>query len=156
MRFNEIVSINGMGGLYKIESQKASGIIVTSLLEGWTKFVSSREHLFSLLESISIYTDQDNVELLDVMLEAYKQKESNPPVDPKAKEEELRAYFSRVLPSYDKEKVHISDIRKFIKWFVILDEKGILQTELDEIAKAAEEEKKETAEKTEADAESKE
>lgn len=148
MRFNELVSINGMGGLYKMEAQKASGIIVTSLAEGWTKFVSSREHLFSLLENISIYTDTDNVDLLDVMLEAYKQKASNPPVDVKSKDEELRVYFAKVLPAYDKEKVHISDIKKFIKWFHILDEKGILQTEIEEQAKEKENEKSETAENT--------
>lgn len=146
MRFNDLVSINGMSGLYKMEAQKVSGIIVTSLAEGWTKFVSSREHLFSLLENISIYTDTDNVDLLDVMLEAYKQKESNPPVDAKSKDEELRAYFAKVLPNYEKEKVHVSDIKKFIKWFHILDEKGILQTELEEKAKETETEKTETNE----------
>ncbi len=146
MRFNDLVSINGMSGLYKMEAQKVSGIIVTSLAEGWTKFVSSREHLFSLLENISIYTDTDNVDLLDVMLEAYKQKESNPPVDAKSKDEELRSYFAKVLPNYEKEKVHVSDIKKFIKWFHILDEKGILQTELEEKAKETETEKTETNE----------
>lgn len=134
MRFRDITSITGIGGLFKMESHKPSGLIVTSLTEGWTKFVSNREHLFSPLDNISIYTANDTVELLDVMLKAYEQKTSNPPVDAKSDNATLSAYFEKVLPEYDREKVHISDIKKFIKWFQILDEKGILATEVEEKA----------------------
>ena len=134
MRFRDITSITGMGGLFKMESHKPSGLIVTSLTEGWTKFVSNREHLFSPLDNISIYTANDTVELLDVMLKAYEQKTSNPTVDAKSDNAALSAYFEKVLPEYDREKVHISDIKKFIKWFQILDEKGILATEVEEKA----------------------
>ncbi len=143
MRFREITAITGLGGLYKMESQKASGLIVTSLTEGWTKFVSNREHLFSPLENIAIYTDDDTMELLEVMLLAYAQKDTNPPVDTKADNDTISAYFAKVLPQYDREKVHISDIKKFIKWFSILDEKGVLKTELEEKEKAAAEAKTE-------------
>lgn len=135
-----------MGGLFKMESHKPSGLIVTSLTEGWTKFVSNREHLFSPLDNISIYTANDTVELLDVMLKAYEQKTNNPPVDAKSDNATLSAYFEKVLPEYDREKVHISDIKKFIKWFQILDEKGILATEIEE--KAKEEEAAKTEETT--------
>jgi hypothetical protein len=134
MRFRDITSITGMGGLFKMESHKPSGLIVTSLTEGWTKFVSNREHLFSPLDNISIYTANDTVELLDVLLKAYEQKTSNPTVDAKSDNAALSAYFEKVLPEYDREKVHISDIKKFIKWFQILDEKGILATEVEEKA----------------------
>jgi hypothetical protein len=134
MRFRDITSITGMGGLFKMESHKPSGLIVTSLTEGWTKFVSNREHLFSPLDNISIYTANDTVELLDVLLKAYEQKTSNPTVDAKSDNATLSAYFEKVLPEYDREKVHISDIKKFIKWFQILDEKGILATEIEEKA----------------------
>ncbi len=141
MRFRDITSITGMGGLYKMESHKPSGLIVTSLTEGWTKFISNREHLFSPLDNISIYTADDTVELLDVMLKAYAQKDSNPPVDAKSDNATLSAYFEKVLPDYDKEKVHFSDIKKFIKWFAILDEKGVLATEVEEKAIAEAKEK---------------
>lgn len=141
MRFKDITSITGISGLFKMESQKPSGVIVTSLTEGWTKFVSSREHLFSPLENISIYTSNDTVDLLEVMLKAYEQKETNPPVDAKGSNDSLKAYFEKVLPDFDQEKVHMSDIKKFVKWFAILDEKGILQTEADEKLKSEKEEK---------------
>ncbi len=126
MRFKEITSITGLSGLFKMETQKPSGVIVTSLAEGWTKFVSSREHLFSPLDNISIYSADDTIDLLEVMLKAYEQKETNPPADPKSDNDTLTAYFEKVLPDFDKEKVHMSDIKKFVKWFAILDENGIL------------------------------
>lgn len=137
MRFRDITSISGKPGLFKMESHKPSGLIVTSLTEGWTKFVSNRENLFSPLDNISIYTADDTVELLDVLLKAYSIKDTNPPIDAKSDNAALSAYFEKILPEYDKEKVHISDIKKFIKWFQILEEKGILQTELAEKEKEA-------------------
>ena len=142
MRFTEITSITGMPGLYKMESQKPSGVIVTSLTEGWTKFISNREHLFSPLENISIYADNDTIDLLDVMLMAYEKKDVIPPADAKADNDTLKTYFEQILPTYDKEKVHLSDIKKFVKWFAILDEKGVFQTELEEKQKVKDEEAK--------------
>ena len=147
MRFSEITSITGKPGLYKMESQKPSGVIVTSLTEGWTKFISNREHLFSPLENISIYADDDTIDLLDVMLMAYEKKDTIPPADAKADNDTLKAYFEQILPTYDKEKVHLSDIKKFVKWFAILEEKGVFLTELEEKKKdKAEEEKVKTEE----------
>lgn len=118
-----------------MEGQKPSGLIVTSLSEGWTKFVSNREHLFSPLDNIAIYTSEDTMPLLDVMLKAYEQRETNPPVDPKSDNATIAAWFEKVLPEYDREKVYVSDIKKFIKWFHLLDAQGVLQTEADEMEK---------------------
>ncbi|MBK7107753.1 MAG: DUF5606 domain-containing protein [Chitinophagales bacterium] len=130
MRIKDIVSIGGMAGLYKIDGQKPSGLIVTSLTEGWTKFVSNRQHMFSPLENISIYTDTDNVELADVLLEVNNKKETNPPADTKADNAVIREWFTQIVPNHDQEKVYISDIKKLIKWFDILDEHGVIAGEI--------------------------
>lgn len=131
MRIKDIVSISGMAGLYKIDGQKPSGLIVTSLTEGWTKFVSNRQHMFSPLENISIYTDTDNVELADVLLEVNNKKETNPPTDTKADNTVIREWFTQIVPNHDQEKVYISDIKKLIKWFSILDEHGVIAGEIE-------------------------
>lgn len=131
MRIKDIVSLSGMGGLYKVEGQKVNGLIVTSLTEGWTKFISNRQNMFSPLENISIYTDTDNVELADVLIEVANQKESNPPVDAKADNATIRAWFTKIVPNHDQEKVYISDIKKLIKWFEILDSHGVIANEIE-------------------------
>jgi dephospho-CoA kinase len=43
----------------------------------------------------------------------------------KASGEELREYFAKVLPEFDRERVHNSDIKKLISWYNILVENGI-------------------------------
>lgn len=146
MRFSEITAISGLPGLFRMDSQRVNGMIVTSLTEGWTKFISNREHAFSPLESISIYTRDETAELLDVMLSALEKKDGLPAVDAKSDGAQLNAYFAKVLPDYDAERVHSSDIRKFIKWFHILDAQGVLAEELK--IRAEEKEKAEAEKKS--------
>ena len=67
MEYNKLVSITGMGGLYELLSSKADGGVVRSLEDKSTKFVSTRLHSFSHLESIEIYTTKDNVNLVDIL-----------------------------------------------------------------------------------------
>ncbi|MBC8173319.1 MAG: DUF5606 domain-containing protein [Chitinophagales bacterium] len=143
MRIKEIVSIGGLSGLYKMETQKVNGMIVTSLTEGWTKFISNREHLFSPLENISIYTSDENVDFADVMIAIHNQIQTVPIIDSKSDNKDLREWFVKIIPAHDQEKVYVSDIRKIIKWYEILSEKGVID---DEIA-AREEAKKAEAEK---------
>lgn len=150
MRIKDIVSISGMGGLFKVEGQKVNGLIVTSLTEGWTKFISNRQHMFSPLENISIYTDTDNIELADVLIKVANQKESNPPVDAKADNTAIREWFTKIVPNHDQEKVYISDIKKLIKWFDILETHGVIA---DEIAAKKEEAKTEETDVAKAETE---
>lgn len=66
MEYSRIVAVTGMPGLYEILSSKSDGAIVRSLDDETTKFVSSRVHNLSHLESIEIYTTGENVSLGDV------------------------------------------------------------------------------------------
>lgn len=130
MRIREIVAISGMGGLFKVEGQKVNGLIVTSLAEGWTKFVSNRQNMFSPLDNISIYTDADNVELADLFLDIHAKMAEHPAPDSNADGAALRNWFLAILPTHDQEKVYTSDIKKIIKWYHILNEHGIIDDEI--------------------------
>jgi hypothetical protein len=129
MRLKDITSISGMGGLYKMEVQRADGMIVKSLSEGWTKFVSSRKYLFTPLENIAIYTDVDTVPLLDVLLKMRATEGEIAVPASKASSDDLKAYMESILPDYDREKVYVSDIKKLIRWFADLQEHGVLAEE---------------------------
>ena len=50
----------------------------------------------------------------------------NPPADVKSSSDDLKAYFEQVLPSYNREQVYVSDIKKIIKWFNYLSERDLL------------------------------
>ena len=118
MDYNKLVSVTGMSGLFELLSSKADGGVVRSLEDKSTKFVSTRIHNFSHLESIEVFTKTDNVNLVDV-LTAMKDSEEKLP-DPKADAKAITAYFEKVYPTMDFERVYASDMKKMLKWFEIL------------------------------------
>lgn len=122
MDYSKIISVTGMGGLYELAGSKNDGAIVRSLEDGSTKFVSSRVHNFSHLESIEVYTNRDNVNLTDVF--KAMQASSEPlPQDKDAKA--VKAYFEKVYPDMDFDRVYASDMKKMVKWFAVLQKNNI-------------------------------
>ena len=47
----------------------------------------------------------------------------------KCSAQELHDFFAEVLPDYDRERVHDSDIKKLIQWYNILVNNGITDFE---------------------------
>ena len=118
MDYNKLVSITGLSGLYELLSSKADGGVVRSLEDKSTKFVSTRIHSFSHLESIEIFTTKDNVNLVEVFTAMKASKTVLP--DAKADNKALKAYFEKVYPDMDFERVYSSDMKKMVKWLEIL------------------------------------
>src|SRR5450631_3965290 len=102
MDYNRLVSVTGMGGLYELMSSKADGGIVKSLEDKSTKFVSTRLHNFSHLESIEVFTTKDNVNLVEVFTAMKNNAEVLP--DVKADADTIKAYFEKVYPDMDFER----------------------------------------------------
>lgn len=117
MEYGKIVSVTGLPGLFELVSSKNDGAIVRSLEDKSTKFVSSRIHNFSHLESIEIYTVRDNVNLVDV----FTAMGSHSDKLPDGKDASLvKKYFEKVFPDLDFERVYTSDMKKIVKWYTIL------------------------------------
>ncbi len=123
MEYNKIVSVTGLSGLFELVSSKADGGVVRSLDDNSVKFVSSRVHNFSHLESIEVYTKRDNVNLVDVF-NAMKTAGDTLP-DGKADAKAIRNYFEKVYPDMDFERVYGSDMKKMVRWFEILHKSNV-------------------------------
>jgi hypothetical protein len=122
MEYNKLVSVTGLGGLFELLSSKSDGAVVRSLEDNSTKFVSSRIHNFSHLESIEVYTTKDNVNLVDVFQAMKGSKEKRPDAgDAKA----VKKYFEKVFPDMDFERVYSSDMKKMVKWYEVLEKHNI-------------------------------
>jgi hypothetical protein len=122
MEYKRIVAVTGMPGLYEILSSKSDGAIVRSLEDGSTKFISSRVHNLSHLESIEVYTTRDNVNLSEIFLAMQGSAEALP----NAKDnKQLKAYFEKVYPELDFERVYASDMKKMVKWFEVLQKNNV-------------------------------
>ena len=111
-----------MPGLHELISSKNDGAIVRSLDEKVSKFVSSRIHNFSHLESIEIYTVRDNVNLVDILLAMQKSSASLPDTKDNAA---IKKYFEAAYPDLDFDRVYTSDMKKIIKWFEILQKNKV-------------------------------
>jgi hypothetical protein len=122
MEYSKIVSVTGLPGLYEVITSKSDGAVVRALDEKTTKFVSSRLHNLSHLESIEVYTNADNVNLAEVFM-AIDKKGSKLPDEKDAKA--VKAFFQDVFPDLDFERVYHSDMKKMVRWYSILKSAGV-------------------------------
>jgi hypothetical protein len=122
MEYSKLISITGLNGLFELVGSKTDGAIVKSLDDQTTKFVSSRVHNFSHLESIEVYTVRDNVNLVDVFQAMGKSKEALPAEKDAAA---VKAYFQKVYPDMDFARVYASDMKKMIKWYSVIKTNNI-------------------------------
>lgn len=135
MLYKEIVSVTGLSGLYQLISSKQDGAIVRSLEDKSTKFAASRNHHFTPLESIEVFTTGENTNL-SAVFKAIQEKEAGHPLPGTAAADKLvKDYFKAVFPEFDQDKVYVSDMKKMIKWYGILKANDLLkfeETETDE------------------------
>jgi len=122
MDYSKIIAVSGLQGLHELISSKNDGAIVRSLDDKTTKFVSSRIHNFSHLESIEIYTVRDNVNLVDILLAMEKSGQALPDTKDNAA---VKKYFEDVYPDLDFDRVYSSDMKKIVKWFDILQKNNV-------------------------------
>ena len=122
MEYGKIIAVTGLPGLFELLSSKTDGAIVRSLEDQTTKFVSSRVHNFSHLESIEVFTVRDNVNLAEVFQSMEKSEEKLP--DGKDNKV-LKSYFEKVYGDLDFSRVYNSDLKKMVKWYQVLKENNI-------------------------------
>jgi len=122
MEYSKIIAVSGLPGLHELISSKNDGAIVRSLEEKTTRFVSSRIHNFSHLESIEIYTVRDNVNLVEILQALEKSGIALPDTKDNAA---VKKYFEGAYPDLDFDRVYTSDMKKIIKWFEILQKNNV-------------------------------
>ena len=122
-----ILSIAGKSGLYKLVSRGKMNLIVEALDETHKRQPVFATDRVTSLGDIAMYTDADDIPLWQVLENVGKKensKESSVNYK-KASSKELRAYFTEVLPNWDQDRVHDSDIKKLLQWYNILVKAGI-------------------------------
>ena len=121
------LAISGKPGLYKLISRGKNNLIVESLDAAHHRMPAFSTDRITSLADIAMFTETDDIPLMDVLenLKAIEEGKKAS-VDPKkASSKELQDYFTKILPEWDRERVHVSDIKKLISWYNILIEAGI-------------------------------
>ncbi len=126
-----ILAISGKPGLYQLVSRGNNSLIVEALDETHKRMPTFGNDRISSLGDIAMFTETDDVPLTKILaslrdLEGGKESSLN---YKKASADELHDYFSKVLPEWDRDRVHNSDIKKLIQWYNILVKAGITDFE---------------------------
>lgn len=126
-----ILAISGKPGLYKLVSSSNTGLIIEMLDESKKRTPVFPTDRVTSLADIAMYTDSEDIALWKV-LKNLGEKEGNKEClfnYKKASKTELHDFFSQVLPSYDRDRVHDGDIKKLIQWYNILIKNGFTDFE---------------------------
>lgn len=117
-----ILSISGKPGLYKLVSRGNNNLIVEALDATHRRMPAFSTDRISSLADIAMFTDTEDVPLHKVLTSIKTLEDGKAAsIDPKkASGDQLRAYFAQVLPDFDRDRVHNSDIKKLIQWYNIL------------------------------------
>lgn len=134
----KILAISGKPGLYKLVSRGKNSLIVETLDESRRRLPAFATDRITSLADIAMFTDSEDVPLRSVLAKI-KEMEGGKATSidqRKASGEQLREYFGKVLPDFDRDRVHNSDIKKLLQWYNILISNGV--TDFDEEAKDSE------------------
>lgn len=129
MELREILAISGQPGLFKYVAQSQRGVIVESLIDGKRMNASATSRVSALTE-ISMFTEGEDIPLAEVFTRIYAHTGGKEAISPKSTPDELKAAFAEVLPEYDRDRVHVSDIKKCFSWFNILVGAGFTEFNL--------------------------
>lgn len=122
-----ILSVSGKPGLYKLVSRAKMNLIVEALDETHRRVPVFATDRVTSLSDIAMYTEEDDVPLMNVF-DAICKKENGKACSlnyRKCSKDELHAYFAEILPNYDRDRVHDSDIKKLFQWYNILVSNGV-------------------------------
>lgn len=124
MELNEIASVSGKGGLYKVLAPTKSGVILEALDGNKTRLVASASNRISLLHEISIYTTtkEGTAPLLSVLQKISKDFGNDTGVDANSDASELKSFMKSILPEYDEDRVYVSDLKKLVKWYSVISQ----------------------------------
>jgi len=121
MDLKGIVNITGKPGLYKVLSTTKGGFIVEALDGTGKRSVIPGTSKVAALDDISVYTSEDQEALKDIFRRMKAENTDLSDLDiAKADNAAIIARFETLVPNYDREQVYVSDMRKLMKWYVML------------------------------------
>lgn len=126
-----ILSIAGKPGLYKLVSRGNRNLIVEALDATHRRMPAFASDRVTSLGDIAMYTDAEDIPLWQVLKNLGENEQSKECSlnYKKCSADELHNFFAEVLPAYDRDRVHDSDIKKLIQWYNILVSNGITDFE---------------------------
>lgn len=134
----DIATVSGMPGLFKVLKPTRTGVVLESLDAAKKRLMAQTRHKISILKEISIFTNtaENSVALETVFENIYKIHKTDLKIDhKKASAEELKSFLGEVVENFDEDRVYLSDIKKLVSWYKIIS-KELKPIKLEKEAKA--------------------
>jgi hypothetical protein len=117
MSFEKIISVPGNPGLYKMVAQMRNGGFVVEGISDNKRIPVSATQRIVMLKDVAIYTYEEDMPLYDAFKKLKENDSIATSVNSKSEPADLKEVMKKVLPEYDEERVHISDLRKIFAWY---------------------------------------
>lgn len=124
MKLKDILAISGQPGLFKYIAQASNGIIVESLADGKRSNARGSTKVSSLAE-ISLYTDEGELSLSELLTKMFEKTGGKETISRNADPAEMKSLMAELVPDYDRDRVHVSDMKKIVSWYNILVAAGM-------------------------------
>jgi len=132
MDLSKILTISGKSGLFQLISKTKNNFIVESLIDE-KRFPAFSDDGVASLENILIFTEENDVPLENIFRTIFNKENGQPIANAHlVNHNTMKSYFSEVLPTYDKERVYVSNIKKILTWYNLLVEKELIDNEISE------------------------
>ena len=121
-----ILSIAGKPGLYRLVAQGNNNLIVETIDAQKKRTVAGTRERVTSLNDVCMYTEEEDKPLMEIF-ESCKQVTGGKATEfthKDATNDQLVEFMAAAVPNFDRDRVHMSDIRKLVQWYNILITNG--------------------------------
>lgn len=111
-----ILSVSGKRGLFLYVSQARNGAIVEAMSDKKRYCFDIKSKITSLAD-ISIYTDDGEIKLKEVLIKLKSVLEGSDAPTSKDDSETLKSLFAKAVPNYDADRFYVSHMKKIAEWY---------------------------------------
>ncbi len=146
MEFSDLASVSGKGGLWKVLKPTRTGVVLEAMDGSNKKMVANMHSKVSILSEISIYTTsaEGTVPLEEVIKKIHGEFDGDTGLSSSSSPDELKSFLKFIIPDYDEDRVYVSDIKKVVNWYALLNKVApeVFEEKTDKEEPKAEEETK--------------
>ncbi|MCC6721135.1 MAG: DUF5606 domain-containing protein [Bacteroidia bacterium] len=123
MELKDVASVHGKSGLHKIIGKGPSGLVLESIDEFKKRTITPLSQKVSILEDVSIYLNDGDLKLFEIFAKMQQMQKDNIllSISKNSSGDEIKKWFTSIVPDFDRERVYNSDILKINGWFTLLN-----------------------------------
>ncbi|MBP5506024.1 MAG: DUF5606 domain-containing protein [Bacteroidales bacterium] len=112
----KVLSISGQPGLFEYIAQARNGFVVEAMATKHRSSVPTTAKVTTLAD-VSIYTEDGEASLKKVLESMRDALEGKQAMSSKSNPDDIKKFFEKVLPGYDRDRFYVSHMKKVLDWY---------------------------------------